>query len=601
MKLARLLTLFLVSTLAITACGKDDSGNETASGAEQSAAGNSNLLALVPADTPYLAGNLAPLPDKLVDSYLKRAEPILAAFQLQMKEFEQQIEKKPEELESDPAARVMLAALQELDGKLNRAGLEGLGFDLTPEHVVYGMSAFPVMRLSLSNADALRATVQRILDRSDVEATSLEFQNQAYWRFVPEMHDYDENGDVVADSRTEAEKTEQAVGFYIAILQDHMAVGVLPVADEATVLPAFLAMEKPASSAAASTLKAVNQRFDFSPYGSGVIEFQKLMDQLTSEDTLAGQYIRRSGHDLAEINSDVCRQEFSSIIAHTPRAVAGIKELSETVGTSSMVVETESSLAGELMALVSDVPVANPKSSYLAELALGLKIGAVRDFLRNKASAVVSAPYQCEALADLNNRAQQLADQLNQPIPPMVNNLFGLRAAIRSIDKNAPESSKGMISLHVTQPEMLVGMAQMLLPNLADMNLVVGAPPARVPAELIPMPGVVVYAAQGKSAIGLSVGEGEQDQLADFINQEGKSTGTFLSVNYDSAAFSEMTGDMTAQMGEDMPDSEALASHRDFVEQLQEEARKMMDRSDMRFSFSKDGLVIDNTSTLKNP
>lgn len=599
MKPARLLPLLLISSLALSACGKDDSGNETAAGTGQtaSAAGNNSLLALVPADTPYLAGNLAPLPDKLVDSYLKRAEPILAAFQLQMNKFQQQIEKNPEELESDPATRVVLAAMQELDGKLNRAGLEGLGFDLTPEHVIYGMSAFPVMRASLSDADALRATVQRILDRADVAATSLEFQGQAYWRFIPEMHDYDENGNVLAETRTDAEKTAQAIGLYIAILQDHMAVGLLPVADESTVLPSFLAIEKPASSAAASTLKAVNQRFDFSPYGSGVIEFQKLMDQLTSENSLAGQYIKRFGHDLAEFNSHVCRQEISGIIAHTPRAFAGIKELSETVGTSSMVVETESSLASELTALVSDVPVANPKSNYLAELALGLKIGPLRDFLRNKASAVVSAPYQCEALADLNIRAQQAADQLNQPIPPMVNNLFGLRVAIRSIDQNTPESAKGLIALHVTQPEMLVGMAQMLLPNLADMNLVVGAPPARVPADLIPLPGMVVYAAQGKSAIGLSVGEGEQDQLASFINQEGKSNGTFLSVNYDSAAFSEITG----QMGEDLPDSDALASHQDFVKQLQEEARKLLDRSDTRLSFSKDGLVIDNSSTLKNP
>lgn len=598
MKFVRLFPLFLVSALVLAACGKDDSGEDSSTaGIKDSGhlAGN-GLLAFVPENTPYFAGNLAPLPDDVVDSYLRRVEPMLATVQQEMAVLKLRIESDPETLESEPGARIVHAVLQELDGKLNRAGLESLGFDITPEQVMYGMSAFPVMRTSLANADALRATVQRVLDNANVEAPKLQFQGQDYWRFIPESHEYDENGDEVVDAG-DSGPAKDAIGIYIAILPDHMVIGMLPVFAEDKVLPAFLAQEIPASSSAENSLKTINKRFDYTPFGTGVVEFQRLYDEIVDANSLAGQYISLSGHDLAELNSDICRQEISGMIAHTPRIFTGMSEFNETTLGSRTVVETESSLASELMGLVADVPVANPKTTFLAELALGLKIGPLRDFLRNKATAMVEQPYQCEALADINQKAQQAADQLNQPIPPMVNNLFGLRVALASINKQSPESAQGLIALHVTQPEMLVGMAQMLVPNLAELDLTVGAPPVQVPANMIPMPGLVIYAAQAKTSIGLSVGEGQQNELSGFINQEGKSNGTFLSANYDSAAFSDMTG----QMGDDYEDNEALAQYEDFAARMQEEAQKLMDRSDTRLSFTKDGFVIDSTSTLKNP
>lgn len=304
------------------------------------------------------------------------------------------------------------------------------------------------------------------------------------------------------------------------------------------------------------------------------------------------------GHDLGTKVTDQCRSEISSIIAHTPYFYTGVKELSETAVASQVVVETDSTIAAELINLVADVPVANAKSSYLAELALGLKVGPVRDFLRSKVMAVVDQPYQCELLQKMNTQAQEAADQLNQPIPPMVNNLFGLRAAISRIGgESAPQSAEGMIALHVTQPEMLVGMAQMLVPNIAEMDLTVGAPPVQIPPDLIPLPDLVIYAAQAKTAIGLSVGEGQQNGLADFINQEGKSNGTFLSVNYDTATYLNMSG----QIGADSGDSNGHSDGGGFAESAKAVYQSMADRSDTRLSFTKDGLVIDSKMTFKNP
>ncbi|HET6563807.1 MAG TPA: hypothetical protein VFG52_00220, partial [Xanthomonadales bacterium] len=307
MNFARLLPLFLMAALSLAACGKDDSSGDSAgTGTKDSGhVGGNGLLAFVPENTPYFAGNLAPMPDDVVDSYLRRVEPMLATVQQEMTAIKQRIESDPERLESEEGARIVHAVLQELDGKLNRAGLESLGFDITPEQVMYGMSAFPVIRTSLANADALRATVQRVLDNAQVEAPKLQFQGQDYWRFIPESHEYDENGDAIVDAGG-TEPAEDAIGIYIAILPDHIVLGVLPVFAEDAVLPALLAKEIPASSSAENSLKSINKRFDYTPFGTGVIEFQKLYDEIVDANSLAGQYISLSGHDLAKLNSDVC-------------------------------------------------------------------------------------------------------------------------------------------------------------------------------------------------------------------------------------------------------------------------------------------------------
>jgi len=621
MKFTQLLPVFLVTALSIAACGKDESADQAVDATVDKAADTASvsLLALVPANTPYLGGNLQPIPDAIIDSYLTRFEPALASLQAELNKTKASLESNPDQLADDTGARVIHALLQEMDGKLNRAGLESLGFDLSARSVVYGMSVFPVLRTSLSDATALRATVQRVLDNAAIEAPQLEFQGQKYWRIVSAEDSQTDSGSdtgtaeegvvisgLEEDSSIDPEAAATAdqddeldIAIYIAILSDHLAIGMLPMTAESTVLPAFLALEKPTDSVAATQLAEINKRFDYTPYGSGVLDLQKFVDEVLNPNSLIGQLLASQGHDLATAVTDQCRAEYNSIIAHTPYFYTGITELSETAVGSQMTVQTAPSLATELLALVSDIPTASINSTALAELALGLRVGPVRDFLLSKATAVIEQPYQCEHLADMNVQAQAAADQLNQPIPPMVNNLLGLRLVISRFGagQSAPESAEGMIALHVTQPEMLVGMAQMLVPSLAELKLAAGEPPVQIPPDVLPLPGLVLYGAQSESALGFSVGEGQQQGLTDFINQKGKANGTFLSANYDTATYLNMTEDLVPDFG----DTEDSGSTTDLAESFQTVYKSMADRSDTRVAFTSDGLVIDSNMTFKNP
>jgi hypothetical protein len=230
-----------------------------------------------------------------------------------------------------------------------------------------------------------------------------------------------------------------------------------------------------------------------------------------------------------------------------------------------------------------------------------MRLGAARDFLREKAAAIVSEPYACEHLEDINSRAEQSLAQLDQPMPPFFNNFRGLRVALDEImpgRSQLPASARGHLALHVEQPEMFLGMAQMFLPDLSSLALTPGGDPVQIPASLIPVPDVTAYAAMSDNAIGLAVGAGEEASLKAFLDQPPGPKDTFLSVNYDSAAYLEYTRQLSPPSWGGNGDEPAQAVQA-IAAAAREAFSKTADRSMTTLRFGPDGLVIDGRMTFK--
>jgi len=230
MSYLRLLAIGTVSLLMVAACGKSEDAVEVA--IEKT---DSTLFDYVPADTPYLAGNLQPIPDDVIEVFLQRFEPVLASVQDELTNARQT-------LENEDGSRLISAILQEFDGNLSRQGMESLGFDLRAHKVVYGMGVFPVIRIGLSDADALRATIQRVLANAEIDAPELEHQGVSYWRL------------------SEVDTADAPVGIYISIFADHLAMSIFPPLAETELLPAFLGLEMPGDSNAVSRLAELNAK-----------------------------------------------------------------------------------------------------------------------------------------------------------------------------------------------------------------------------------------------------------------------------------------------------------------------------------------------------
>ena len=578
------LRLALAAALSLTLFACDRRGESP----DLAGAGNA-LLDYIPADTPYLAANLEPLPEDVVDAYLQRLQPVFDEMQIQLSAARRELEAGQSEDATtagpDPAARLALALIRELDGKLSRAGLSTLGLDVLSHKVMYGLGAFPVLRMGLSDPVALRASIQRVLADAEIKAPEQTYQGVPFWR-------------VAADDPQDA-----PLGLYIAIMDEHLAVAALPLSTEPELLPAFLGLDKPETTDARLRLAKLNRDHGYTPYGSGILDLHLLADQFLQTDTVTARAMAAAGHyDPASITAE-CVSEIHEIIGNAPRVTAGTMELSRSAIAYQYRIESPTTLAGQLAGLVARLPEADALSQRMLDLSFGLRLGAARDFLQEKATAIVDDPYQCEHLQDINSSAEQSLQQLNQPMPPFVNNFRGLRISLSEImldQTSIPAAARGHLALHVQQPEMFVGMAQMFLPDLSELALTPGAEPVQLPASLIPVPDLVAFAAMSGEAIGLSVGAGEETSLKAFLGREPGPEGMFFSASYDTAAYLEHTGKLTQQaVGDEGDDGDPAHASHAIGMAARNAFRDMADRSYTTLRFGPAGLVIDGHMTFK--
>ncbi len=590
MNTLRLAALVLVALITLSACGKDEDASTSAATSDVP---HNSLLSYVPAGAPYLGGNLAPTPDDVIDSFLKRLEPAAATAQAQLEKAKAQLEAHPEA--GDPAYNLGLAVLQELDGKLNRPGLESLGLDLQGQQVFYGMGVFPTVRVELGDAQALKATVQRILDAAGISEPQQELQGVSYWQITPD---------------DDSSQSKLPLSAYIAILEDHIAFSVFPDTARTELLPLFLGLEKPVDTDAEARLKDVQNKYGYTPYFAAVADMSLLADELLNPGTLFARSAGEAYTTEVEAFGDQCKTEFRQIISHVPRLLAGSTELTSNAMGLQYVVETRPEDGLQLMELPAGIPMGGAAASTrLLEFAFGLKVGAVRDFLLAKATAITESPYQCAHLQDLNAQAASALEKLSEPLPPFVNNFRGLRLSLSQLkmSQSIPEAVAGLLAVHVEQPELFVGMAQMFLPDLSSIALVKGEPPVALPPGMIPIADAVAFAALTDSAIGISMGAGEESELLPYLEQAATENGTFLSVNYNSAAYLDFTDKLTEGLEEFTPQPDEAADPnaqpqnavKEISDALRQAYADFVDRSELEARFTEQGLLIDSRMTFK--
>jgi len=567
MKFTRILALIAGTTLLLTACNREEAVTIKE---------NTNpLLAYVPADTAYVFAALEPAPKEITDAYVARFQPVLDVISKQVAQFRAEYDSG--DYEGNKIATLATAVLDELGGNVSSDSLEKLGISMQEHHAFYAMGVFPVIRIGLSDARELRNAISRIETKMGFEIPVRELNGASYWRVA-------EDG--------------MPVGVYIAILDQQLAISAFPVGAEDSLLAALLGQEMPEQSIASTNALAImNSKKGYTGYGSGILDLQKLADEMLNPDSATHLYLGENIQFDPASFGEVCIAEAKSMVAKAPRMTAGTTSLTANEIGMRYEVEIENSLASSLVALVSDTPVA-VDGDHLLSGSLALQIGKLRTFVLEKVNAIVASPYQCEKLQQLNQNAIELAEQLNIPMPPMVNNLMGVRIRLDDFDPQGEiVQGEGLLALHVDKPEMFVGMASMMVPGFEDLDLSNQSEPVRIPSEMLHMEGFDVFALMSDNAIGASIGEQHAGDLADFMAAKPQDGGTFFSVSYDmakqmeiQAAFSE--GQYGNQDSDHAPDEELSRA-------VRETYTAMLDRSRVDMRFTGTGLVIDSKITFK--
>ncbi len=518
----------------LAGCGGDDdapastdAASAPAAKAQMSSSGKgSPLLAYVPADTPYFVGNRNTMDKKTVDLMWSMAEPGLSYIDNAIS-----AALEDDKVNDDPLAK---AVMEELSGKMTRQGMAELGFDPAGSGALYGLGVLPVLRAQLSDGNRLRETIGRIEAKAGQEFTVSSFDGQEFY----------ESGDDKAK-------------FVIAINDDQLVASVIPSnARDAGLKQLFSTTP---DSNITSRLDSVNDEYNLLPVFTMLVDSVGFVDAMLTDNSEVATAMFAEGRQNI---GPGCAAEFRDIAGIMPQIVSGYTAFNDSAIDSIAVMRLRDDIASATKGLAAPMGGMGNIDDVLFHMGFAMDVLKTKQFLSDQANAVAADPYQCAELAELNDGMAQMSAQLSQPLPPMVGNFQGFRLSLKEMDLSSgmPQNLRALLMIGITNPQLVVGMAGAMVPQLADLQLTADGTPTPLPAGLIPFPLDGPHLAMTEQGIGMSTGTGEEAQLKGFLSSDAASGDLpFLVMGYDEegmALYQQQIQQAMAAMApeEDMPE-----------------------------------------------
>ncbi|MFC3194748.1 hypothetical protein ACFODZ_10910 [Marinicella sediminis] len=534
--------MILVMTMSLVACSDDP--KETPAKAVTQAAAQPDILSYIPADTPLLlVSGINPdqYPDRYQEVMQSNMDGAVKYLEVFMKQAMKTAEKKqaelaealaetlesegmPEDVESitiDSTDQNEMAtkAMSFLDKWLIQDKFNKVGLKVGETQIaVYMVDLFPVVRIKLSAGNQMEAMLTEAQQEFDLPMTMTEVSG-------------------IKVREIAAEK----ITVLLATDGEYLTISGAPAVIKDQLINQLIGAEKPATTLAndRSLMDQVKQAHGYTNDDLMVVDFQ----------TLADHFINPAKHNSALVNflqiednmlSAVCKAEITALIGHAPRMVAGNKQLTNDTIHGTFVWEMDAALAADMATLAGRIPHGNADAAFAFGMSFDL-MGA-KDVAVKYANDLVASPYACEHLAPLNQQAAEMQAKLSQPIPPFVGNFKGFNLSLDELKLNLEnanlanpdpnemiESLKTQIFLAVDETEALMGMAQMMVPQLQGMELktdgsliTLADKVPMISGKDVPFDISHLYAAISADTIGLSLGHEGGGELSEKVQDSGK-------------------------------------------------------------------------------
>ncbi|MDT8450983.1 MAG: hypothetical protein RQ847_12510, partial [Wenzhouxiangellaceae bacterium] len=446
--------------------------------------GANPFLGRMDADTAYAFANLQRMPDDVIDRLWKVND---AGAEGSRQVFETLAE-------DENVTPEMRALYEELSRISTREGWESAGLHANPYYAIHGASMMPMMHLELADGDAfagfiarIEASLEKPLARRDVEG------EQVLWLGV-----------------------EQGLG--LAIHHDDEAVTAALVPDDAAMLARVAGGYAPVEPMQAGTLAEFFDQAGFASGSGGYIDWRRVVDQVLAEDSAIAALDEHGGAEALR-SEPACVAEFRALAETLPRMILGYTQINAQA-TEFLLRQEMSPDLGARLAPVARAPVAVDRElDGLFNVGLAIDLVAGREFARSLVDGWIENPPQCAAFSEIANNAPAWKESLSRPIPPVVTNLHGLFLDADSLEigDGALPTGGGTLSLYMNNPQLLVGMAQMFSPAVAELKLEPGGEPVKVPPGTIPQleqAELEAWLAMAESALGIAIGAEHVDALS---------------------------------------------------------------------------------------
>lgn len=548
-------------------------------GAAGSTGSASDPLAFVPADTPYLFANVERMPQATVEAMLQQGEPMLAIWRSQLESLSEVVKKK--DPDDQRAARWLDALLAEFEGKSVAQGLAAAGLDMQALSALYGVGVVPVARVSLADPDAFRAFVARLEQRAGESLPTGRLEEIEYWQFT-------------------APGDEVPLRAVLALQGGHAVLTVAPVKDDAA-LRTLLGIERPARDLRdAGPLKELNQRYGFAPFGSGYVDLKRLVAELTGPATpLETAFLGALGVEKPAVD-EVCRTEYAQLAAIMPRLVSGYVTLEPKRSHLLTRLELRSDIAQDLQTLRAPMPGLEAGREAMANFGISLEVGKLPGLIGKWAGAARSAPLRCADLAGLNQAADEIALQANNPaIYATAPVLRGFHAMLTRFEMAAADSEpdlSGKLLIGSPNPAALLGMARNFAPGLSELQL-------KPDGELQPLPplpgapaGYEGHVAMTANLLGIAIGKGEETGLKQAM-QSDDAQQPLLVLGYSGAAFTRFFEQVQDKLPDAGNDDDARAEAERSVA-LMRQIYAMIGHIELRVELDGDGIAFHQLATM---
>lgn len=552
----RAIAWLMISVFALAACGRDDPAESAVPTEVEPEAVAQSLLARVDADSPYVFGNLERMPEDLVSRLWAANE----AFQ---DPDDDTLEKIADREGLPPLVR---ALIREFAGISSRSDWEARGLNSNPLVSLHAISVFPVLHYELGDAGAFAATLKRIETEAGEPFPGREVAGEpVIW--VP-----------IADT----------VG--LAIHHDDQFLTLALVPEHADTLARVVGAAGPENALGVDPIRALNRQYGFASYGSGYVDWGRLTERWLDEADERLDPLR-ARTDLSEIAAHpACQSEYRAVTRALPRLVVGATRF-DSGSIESVVRQEVSTDLGSRLAPIADTPVTLDRElNGLASLGVSANLLAARDFARQLVAGWVDHPPECPAFAHFAENAPQWQVALNQPIPPVVTNLQGAFVELERLEITADgvPAGGGALAIFMRNPQLLVGMAQMFSPAVAELELKPGGGPKRVPAGLVPqLEGLDLEAflAMSENALGLAVGEDNLELLSRLL-AGGAGDQNLVAVNINYARLHELL----AMDAAGVPENEAPGTHMERQRAQLERLGEVYDKTGFRLKLTEAGI-----------
>ena len=378
------------------------------------------LLAFVPAETPYAFATFKPLPIDVIRKTTGMIGPIWR------RAFAASMAQAPDSADQRRVVEDILDALDTLDVKR----FEEYGFSAKARFAVYGIGAYPVVRIELSNGDRVFDLVRHAAERWNEQLPPpTERAGRRYW---------------IVDL--------PVTGVFLAIAPKEAVLAIAPRSVIDGSLPALLGERRPASSMTTAQFRALAERDGFTGQGVGFVD------------------LARVGALVANVAGAApdCRAAVAAITKHAPRLAVGYDELTVHRLAFGMVLELAPEVLADARGLTGSLAgldgLLGLKPAIAVAVAGNLEHG--RTVLGRAAGALQDLGRRCE-MSSLVDGVTDLAAAAARPLPPVVAGLHGGFLVVNNLKMGAhgPEAIDGFGSVQLDHTGELLKLARGAMPE----------------------------------------------------------------------------------------------------------------------------------------